>query len=90
MGDPGEGGGSWTVESTPINIREYLKNGLQHGFEIFFTFNIYYLGPFSQNFRSASLFLRKLEPFFQGWLEKFCLVTKIQHFLPYLKTKVKS
>ena len=36
MGDPGEGGGgSWTVESTPINIREYLKNGLQHGFEIF-------------------------------------------------------
>ena len=49
----------------------------------FLTFNIYYLGPFSQNFRSVSLFLRKLEPFCWGWLEKFCLVAKIQHFLPY-------
>ena len=57
----------WTVECTPINIREYFKNSLQHGFEIFFTFNIYYLGPFSQNFRSVSLFLRKLEPFCRGW-----------------------
>ena len=54
------------------------------------TFNIYYLGLFSQNFRSISLFLRKLEPFCRGWLEKFCLVAKIQHFLPYLKTQVKS
>ena len=25
----------WTVDSTSINIREYFKNGLQHGFEIF-------------------------------------------------------
>ena len=56
----------------------------------FLTFNIYYLGPFSQNFRSVSLFLRKLEPFCRGWLEKFCLVAKIQHFLPYLKTQIKS
>ena len=47
------------------------------------TFTVYYLGPFSQNFRSASLFLRKLEPFCRGWLEKFCLVAKIQHFLSY-------
>ena len=23
----GGGGGGWTVESTPINIREYFKNG---------------------------------------------------------------
>ena len=46
-------------------------------------FNIYYLGPFSQNFRSVSLLLRRLEPFCWGWLEKFCLVAKIQHFLPY-------
>ena len=28
-------GGVWTVESTPINICEYFKNGLQHRFEIF-------------------------------------------------------
>ena len=28
-------GGGWIVESTPINIREYFKHGLQHGFEIF-------------------------------------------------------
>ena len=34
-GAEGEGGGGWTVESTPLNIREYFKNGLQHGFEIF-------------------------------------------------------
>ena len=49
----------------------------------FLNFNIYYLGPFSQNFRSISLFWWKLEPFCRGWLEKFCLVTKRQHFLPY-------
>ena len=42
-------------------------------------FNIYDLGPFSQNVRSVSLFLRKLEPFCEDWLEKFCLVAKIQH-----------
>ena len=59
---------------------ECFKNGLQHRFEIF---NIYYLGPFSQNFRSVSIFLQKLEPFCRGWLEKFCLIAKIQHFLPY-------
>ena len=38
VGGGGGGGrrkGEWTVESTPINIREYFKNGLQHGFEIF-------------------------------------------------------
>ena len=46
----------------------------------FLNFNIYYLGPFYQNFRSVSLFLRKLEPFCRGWLETFCLVAKIQHF----------
>ena len=34
VGEGGRGGG-WTVESTPINIREYFKNGLEHGFEIF-------------------------------------------------------
>ena len=56
----------------------------------FLTFNICYLGAFSQNFRSVSLFLPKLEPFCRGWLEKFCLVGKIQHFLPYLKTQAKS
>ena len=28
-------GWGWTVESTPLNIREYFKNSLQHGFEIF-------------------------------------------------------
>ena len=56
----------------------------------FLTFNIYYLGPFSQTFRSVSLFLWKLEPFCRGWLKKFCLVAKIQYFLPYLKTQVKS
>ena len=56
----------------------------------FLTFKIYYLGPLAQNFRSLSLFLRKLEPFCRYWLEKFCLVAKIQHFLPYLKTQVKS
>ena len=28
-------GGEWTVESTPIIICEYLKNGLQNGFENF-------------------------------------------------------
>ena len=27
--------GEWTVQSTPINICEYFKNGLQHRFEIF-------------------------------------------------------
>ena len=52
--------------------------------------NIYHLGPFSQNFRSVSLFLRKPEPLCRGWLEKFCLAAKIQHFLPYLTTQVKS
>ena len=30
-----DGGGRGTVESTIINIREYFKYGLQHGFEIF-------------------------------------------------------
>ena len=49
----------------------------------FLAFNIYYLGPFSQTFRSVSLFLLKLEPFCRGWLQKFCLIAKIQHFLPY-------
>ena len=56
----------------------------------FLTFNICYLGPLAKNFRSLSLFLRKLELFCWGWLEKFCLVVKMQHFLPYLKTQVKS
>ena len=27
--------GEWAVQSTPINIREYFKNGLQRRFEIF-------------------------------------------------------
>ena len=49
----------------------------------FLTFNIYYLGPFSQNFRSVSLFLRKLEPFCRSCLEKFGFVAKIKHLLPY-------
>ena len=49
----------------------------------FLTFNIYYLGPFSQNFRSISSFLQKLVAFCRVWLEKFCLVAKIQHFLSY-------
>ena len=31
----GEGGGGLTVESTPMSIHEYLKNGLQYGFEVF-------------------------------------------------------
>ena len=49
----------------------------------FLTFNIYYLGSFSQNVRYVSSFLQKLEAFCRGLLEKFCLVEKIQHFLPY-------
>ena len=56
----------------------------------FLTFNIYYLGPFSQTFRPVSLFLWKLEPFCRGWLKKFCLVAKMHYFLPYLKAQVKS
>ena len=33
-------GGWWTVESTLINIREYFKNGWQHGFEIFWLLKV--------------------------------------------------
>ena len=53
----------------------------------FLTFNIYYLGPFPQNFRSVSLFLRKLEPFCRSCFGKFGFVAKIKHFLPYLCLK---
>ena len=35
-GGGGEGGAwGWAVESNPINICEYFKNGLQYGPEIF-------------------------------------------------------
>ena len=49
----------------------------------FLTFKSYYLGLFSQNFRSASTVLWKLESFCRGWLDKSCLVAKMQNFLPY-------
>ena len=66
------------VDSTPHSwiFQKWLTAWIWY----FLTFNIYYLGPFSQNFRSVSLFLLKLEPFCRGWFEKFCLVAKIQHF----------
>ena len=83
----GERGGG-CLESTPINIREISKTAYSTDLR-FEPFNIYNLGLFSQNFRSVSLFLGKLERFCRGWFEKFCLVMKIQHFLPYLKTQVK-
>ena len=49
----------------------------------FLTFKSYYLGLFSQNFRSASSILWKLESFCRSWLDKSCLVAKMQNFLPY-------
>ena len=84
-------GGRWTVESTPINIREYFKNDSQHESGIFRLLIFIFWGHFL-NISDPYLFffLQKLEPFCRGWLEKFCLVAKIQHFLPYLKTQVKS
>ena len=77
----GEGGADCGVH--PYKHSWIFQKRLRARIWDFLTFNIYYLGPFSQNFRSVSLFLRILEPFCWGWLEKFCLVVNIQNFLRY-------
>ena len=66
--------GAWTVESTPINIREYFKSAYSTDLRFF-----YYLG---HSLKISDLYLYENTT--------ISLVAKIQHFLPYLKTQGKS